>query len=42
MQEGMDANRIDGKLVEGYSKNGMKFAGYLNEQGKIKSFYPVF
>ncbi|MBA4603117.1 CdiA family toxin C-terminal domain-containing protein [Thermoactinomyces mirandus] len=41
MQEGIDAKRIDGRFVEGFSTNGMKFAGCLNEQEKIKNFYPV-
>ncbi|MBA4601985.1 CdiA family toxin C-terminal domain-containing protein [Thermoactinomyces mirandus] len=41
MQEGINANRVKGRLVEGYSTNGMKFAGYLDRQGKIKNFYPV-
>ncbi|MBA4601981.1 CdiA family toxin C-terminal domain-containing protein [Thermoactinomyces mirandus] len=42
MQEGIDAGRVkNGRFVEGYSSNGMKFAGYLNDQGKIKNFYPV-
>ncbi|MBA4601226.1 CdiA family toxin C-terminal domain-containing protein, partial [Thermoactinomyces mirandus] len=42
MREGIDANRIKRGVVEGYSRNGMKFAGRLSDKGKIKIFYPVF
>jgi hypothetical protein len=40
--EGLSNKRIKGRTVKGYSKNGMKFVGYLDNQGKIKNFYPVF
>ncbi|MBA4552740.1 MULTISPECIES: EndoU domain-containing protein [Thermoactinomyces] len=42
MAEGLSNKRIKGRTVEGYSNNGMKFVGYLDNQGKIKNFYPVF
>lgn len=41
MQEGIDAGRVNnGGFVEGYSSNGMKFGGYL-DNGKVKYFYPI-
>jgi hypothetical protein len=42
MAEGLSNKRIKGRTVKGYSKNGMKFVGYLDDQGKIKNFYPAF
>lgn len=42
MQKGINANRVKDRLVEGFSSNGMKFVGYLDDQEKIKNFYPAF
>jgi hypothetical protein len=42
MEEGIKAKRITGREVEGYSSNGMKFRGYINDQGEITNFFPTF
>ena len=38
----MKNGTIDGRDIEGYSLNGLKFAGYINEEtGQVTNFYPT-
>ncbi|SCM83035.1 conserved hypothetical protein [uncultured Sporomusa sp.] len=39
--EAMNAGRINGTTWEGYAQNGLKFVGYLDENGAVKNFYPT-
>ena len=43
MEEGMKSSRIiNGREVEGYAKNGLKFKGYIDgETGEITNFFPT-
>ncbi|WP_413365176.1 CdiA family toxin C-terminal domain-containing protein [Lysinibacillus sp. 3P01SB] len=41
-KEAMGNGVVNGRLVTGYSSNGLRFTGYLDEHGKIKNFHPSF
>ncbi|PRZ12787.1 EndoU nuclease-like protein, partial [Laceyella sediminis] len=42
MEEGLKMKRIKGRVVTGFSQNGMKFRGFINDQGEITNFFPTF
>ena len=43
MEEGIENNRvINGREIEGYAQNGLKFKGYINEETEeITNFFPT-
>ncbi|MDT8979319.1 CdiA family toxin C-terminal domain-containing protein [Paenibacillus sp. chi10] len=41
-KEAMENGVINGRLVTGYSSNGLRFTGYLNDSGNITNFHPSF
>ena len=40
MMEAMKNNRVNGRVIQGYANNGLKFRGFINESGEISNFYP--
>ncbi|GIP56091.1 CdiA family toxin C-terminal domain-containing protein [Paenibacillus vini] len=40
MQQGIDAGSIVGRRITGIAPNGLKFEGYMDENGVITNFYP--
>ncbi|AZK48563.1 CdiA family toxin C-terminal domain-containing protein [Paenibacillus lentus] len=41
-KEAMENGVINGRLVTGYSSNGLRFTGYLDDSGNITNFHPSF
>lgn len=41
-KEAMENGVINGRLVIGYSSNGLRFTGYLDDSGNITNFHPSF
>ncbi|HZG18194.1 MAG TPA: polymorphic toxin-type HINT domain-containing protein [Candidatus Bathyarchaeia archaeon] len=41
MQEGLESNRVTGRVIVGYAPNGMRFTGYVDD-GQITNFFPSF
>ncbi|WP_209443726.1 CdiA family toxin C-terminal domain-containing protein, partial [Paenibacillus camerounensis] len=41
-KEAMANGVINGRLVTGYSSNGLRFTGYLDDSGNITNFHPSF
>ena len=43
MEEGLESDRIiNGREIEGYAKNGLKFKGYIDQvTGEITNFFPT-
>ena len=41
-KEAMNNGVINGRLVNGYSSNGLRFTGYLDNNGNITNFHPSF
>jgi hypothetical protein len=39
-KEAMEYGVINGRVVTGYASNGLRFTGYLDENGKITNFHP--
>lgn len=41
MQNGIDNNNIiNESIVEGIAENGLKFRGFLDDNGEITNFFP--
>lgn len=41
-KEAMESGVVTGRVVTGYSSNGLKFTGFIDEAtGKITNFYPA-
>lgn len=41
-KEAMNNGVINSRLVNGYSSNGLRFTGYLDNNGNITNFHPSF
>lgn len=42
MQNGIDNNNIiNESIIEGIAENGLKFRGFLDDNGEITNFFPL-
>ena len=40
--EAMDNGVVSGRIIEGSASNGLKFRGYIGDDGSVTNFFPIF
>ena len=40
--EAMDNGVVSGRIIEGSASNGLKFRGYIGDDGSVTNFLPIF
>jgi hypothetical protein len=41
MEQGLDAGNMSARKITGFASNGLKFQGYLDQDGYITNFFPT-